>query len=136
MEDSSNDTVPGEPVYPEWHRFVFVRNTADIDSIERSPENFGRILLHKFQLADLPNCLRSIGEVSAEDDYQRRAESAALMTILDPELRGGVFIAREHQDEAVRVGARRVLACEVLGLDDAEGDSEPNQPEPKESPDE
>lgn len=106
---------PGQQVYPDWHKFVMVRgmNTPCAHTIPTTSMN--SLLLHPFSLDDLTVSLRAIGETNAEDDIVRRAESVALMTILNAEVRGGLLMAREHREESVRKGAEKVIAAHAFG---------------------
>jgi len=103
---------PGQQVYPEWHSFGIVRGLNDPNAHTISTATMNCLLLRKFSLDDLTKSLSAIGKTSAEDDIARRAESVALMTILNAEVRGGLIMAREHQDESVREGAKRVTAAQ------------------------
>lgn len=103
---------PGKQIYPDWHTFVMVRGLNDPAAQTIPTESMNALLLHKFSLDDLAESLSAIGQADAKDDIARRAESVALMTILNAEVRGGLLIAREHKDESVREGAKRVIAVQ------------------------
>ncbi len=106
---------PGKQVYPDWHTFVMVRGLNNPHANTITTGSMNSLQLHNFSLGDLTESLRAIGQTKAKDDISRRAESVALMTILNAEVRGGVLMACEHQDESVREGAKRVITSHAFG---------------------